>query len=130
MNPYGKAFRIIRLIKDIPLGTVAGDLNIDERTLRKIEDGETDLITPRFNQMLQYYKIEYPIIFELAKDHGAFQNVIQSINGDSTIVNQNVSSIQMSEMQKRIDIVEREIEQYKENDRFQKEMIAKLMEKK
>ena len=80
--------------------------------------------------MLQYYKIEYPIIFELAKDHGAFQNVIQSINGDSTIVNQNVSSIQMSEMQKRIDIVEREIEQYKENDRFQKEMIAKLMEKK
>ena len=110
MNPYGKAFRIIRLIKDIPLGTVASDLNIDERILRKIEDGETDLITPRFNQMPQYYKIEYPIIFELAKDHGAFQNVIQSINGDSTIVNQNVSSIQMSEMQKRIDIVERKIE--------------------
>jgi transcriptional regulator with XRE-family HTH domain len=126
MHNYGKAFRTIRLIKGIALGQAADGLNIDERTLRKIEDGETDLITPRFDQMLSFYAVEYPIVFELVKEHMPSQNIIQSITGDSTVVNQNQPA-PMEDKDKYISALLAQIEQMQLNDKFQKEWIERLM---
>ena len=124
MNPYGKAFRIIRLIKNISLTQAAAELNIDDHTLRNIEDGKTDIITPRFDQLLEYYHVPHTVIFELAKDQSAFQNVIQTITGESTVVNQNQSPPGSENEGKQTDLL---IQQLQGNDRFQKNLIEQLM---
>jgi transcriptional regulator with XRE-family HTH domain len=127
-NNYGKAFKTIRLIKGIQLSQAADELNIDERTLRKIEDGETDIITPRFEQLLNYYAVEYNIVFELIKDQPLPQNIIRTIKGNDTVVNQNQVSV--TEREKLISSLEAQIEQLKINDKFQKEIIERLLSNK
>lgn len=127
-NNYGKAFKTIRLIKGIQLSQAADELNIDERTLRKIEDGETDIITPRFEQLLNYYAVEYNVVFELIKDQPLPQNIIRTIKGNDTVVNQNQVSV--TEREKLISSLEAQIEQLKINDKFQKEIIERLLSNK
>lgn len=128
MEKYGFAFKTIRLIKGISLSQAATDLNIDERTLRKIEDGETDVITPRFDQLLNYYSVEYGIVFDLAKEKTLSQNIVRSIKGNDTIVHQNtVSESSLRDKDKLIAILERQIEQLNENLKFQNEIIERLM---
>lgn len=127
-NPYGKAFRTVRLIKDIPLGQAASDLDVDERTLRDIESGKTDIITPRFDQMLAYYFIPHQVIFDLAADQSKFQNIIHNAKRDAVVVNQGaVPSSEQTVQEKLVNSLEKQIEQLQQNDLFQKELIAKLM---
>ena len=123
-NPYGKAFRTVRLIKDIPHGQAASDLNIDPRTLRDIESGKTDIITPRFDQMLTYYSVPYQVIFDLAAaDQAKFQNIIHEAKGKTVVVNQGAASVPSSEQttqDKLVSALEKQIEQLQANVFFRK----------
>lgn len=135
MNAYGKAFRTVRLIKAIPLGIAANDLDIDERTLRDIESGKTDIISPRFDQMLKYYSIPNQVIFDLATDHSKFQNIIHNAKRDAVVVNQGTvpSSEQtahdklVTALEKQVEHLQNQIRHLEQNDLFQRELIAKLI---
>lgn len=89
MGGYGHAFKIVRQIKQIPIKDAATNLGIDERSLRDIENGKTTLVTERFGQLLDFYKIDHNLIFELAEDKVSLQNVVHEAKRDGIVVNQN-----------------------------------------
>lgn len=134
-NPYGKAFRTVRLIKDIPHGQAASDLNIDPRTLQDIESGKTDIISPRFDQMLTYYAIPHQVIFDLAANPSKFQNIIHEakceINQGTTPAPSSEQTAQdklVSALEKQIEQLQSQVRHLERNDFFQKELIARLMQ--
>lgn len=88
MIAYGKAFKTIRLIKDIPLEEAADGLGIDKRTLWDIESDETKVVFERFEQMTKFYNIEPEVVFDLALSKATFQNVVHKAQRDGIVVNQ------------------------------------------
>ncbi len=111
MTSYGKAFKTIRLIKDMRLDEAAQTLGIDERTLRDIEAGKTKLISERFDQMLALYKIDRELVFELAQSNSGLHNVVHEAKRDGIVVNQSGSSKEPSPqdlemLQKRVEALE------------------------
>lgn len=136
-NPYSKAFRTVRLIKDIPLGQAASDLDVDERTLRDIESGKTDIISPRFDQLLKYYSIPHQVIFDLAADQSKFQNVIHKAKSETVQINQGAAAASseqttqdklVSSLEKQIEQLQSQVQHLERNDFFQKELIARLVQ--
>ena len=74
--------------------------------------------------MLDYYHVEHPIVFELAKDQSAFQNVIHNLTGDSTVFNQSSAAVMdADERDKQIANLELRIAKLEENDLFNKNLI-------
>ena len=125
MGNYGKAFKIIRLIKDINLDAAAEGLDIDTRTLRDIESGKSSVITDRFDQMIKFYQVKPEIILDLAVDQTAFQNVIHEVKRDN-IFNQSTTS-EKETLERLISSLETRIQQLEANDVFHKNMINKLL---
>jgi transcriptional regulator with XRE-family HTH domain len=127
MNNYGKAFKIIRLIKDIHLNNAAIDLKMDERTLRDIESGKTQIISDRFDQLLAYYAIRPEVVLELAADQNTVSNVIQEVKRDN-IVHQNngINDNERTAYQKMIDALQARIEHMEQQEVFYRETIQRL----
>jgi cytoskeletal protein RodZ len=94
MNDFGKAFRTIRLIKDIPTQTAASDLGIDERSLRDIEHGKTALVTERFEQLRSYNQVPAQLIFDIALEQKSLQHTVNDVKQNSTgmIFNQGLNA--------------------------------------
>jgi transcriptional regulator with XRE-family HTH domain len=126
MANYGKAFKTIRLIKDVTLTEAADALHVDERTLRDIESGKTSVITDRFDQLLQFYKITPEIVFELAGDQNSIQNIIHEVKRDSIFHQTPTSANELETLQRLIDNLEEQIRHLRENDLFQKKLIEDL----
>jgi cytoskeletal protein RodZ len=124
MNDFGKAFRTIRLIKDIPAQIAASDLGIDERSLRDIEHGKTALVTERFEQLRSYYKIPAQLIFDIALEQKGLQHTVNDVKQHSTgmIFNQaqNAEKELLTQFDKRITFLE-------DQNKTLLEMINKLI---
>ena len=124
MIQYGKAFKTIRLIKDIREGEAAEALGIDKRTLYDIESCKTALVSERFEQMLKYYKTSLQVVTDLAKDPSTFHNVINNSKRDAIVVNQGQIPY---ERDKEISDLRAIIEDLKEQDKFRKMEIERLL---
>ncbi len=131
MTSYGKAFKTIRLIKDMRLDEAAQTLGIDERTLRDIEAGKTKLISERFDQMLDLYKIERDLVFDLAQNNSGLHNVVHEAKRDGIVVHQADASKESTEdltmLQKRIEVLEATCLRLEENEKFLKSLILKAI---
>lgn len=84
MNNIGKAFRTVRLIKDMTLLQAADKLGVDERSLRDMENGKTTLVTERFSQLLEMYQISASLVFDIATDQSSIQNTVQEVRQNAT----------------------------------------------
>ncbi len=109
------------------LDEAAQTLGIDERTLRDIEAGKTKLISERFDQMLDLYKIDRDLVFELAQNNSGLHNVVHEAKRDGIVVNQSdaskVPSQDLAMLQKRVEVLEATCLRLEENEKFLKSLV-------
>jgi transcriptional regulator with XRE-family HTH domain len=121
---YGKAFKTIRLIKDIREAEAAEALGIDKRTLYDIESGKTALISERFGQMLHLYQVTHDVIFYLADESS---NLDKKIINDINNVERYNFLPDLSNRDKEIELLHNTIDLLKEQDKFHKMEIERLL---
>lgn len=87
MTNFGEAFRIIRTVKKIAPKQAAADLECDEKTIRDIESGKVGVVSKRFQQLCDYYKVEPELVLALASGKTSFQNIIYDAHHNDTVIN-------------------------------------------
>ena len=110
MTNFGETFRIIRTLKKILPKQVAADLNCDEKTIRDIELGKTQLVSKRFKQLCDYYKIEPDLVFSVAAGKASFQNFVYNTDRNGLVDNY-VKDLEKDIRDKYITILKKQVEQ-------------------
>lgn len=62
----GKELKVLRIRNDLSLEKVAEDNGLNRETIRRYENGATDLSIERLESLLNYYKVDKIIFFNQA----------------------------------------------------------------
>ena len=126
MEKVNRNIRKIRLIKNLKQEHVAERLGISLKTYQKMENGEAPVSVERLNTIADVFEMQASDILNMPDDNQSFF-ITQNHNQSPVGVNNYIHAAEVEALKNHIQSLESSIRRLEENDRFQKELIAKLM---
>lgn len=106
---------------------MADTLGISLKTYNKMEGGEAPVSVDRLNKVAQEFGLKAEDILALKDDNSMFNNTVHEAKRDGIVINHSISTTEKEAYENQIQALMATIKLLEENDRFQKEMISKLM---
>ncbi len=84
---FGKALKILRLIKELNQAQVATGVHMEERTYREIESDRRSISAKEVILFADFYRIDIQLIYDIAKDTLPLQNIVHEAKRDGIVIN-------------------------------------------
>ncbi len=123
----GQKIKKIRLFKNLTQEYMAERLGVSIKTYNKMEAGAAPVSVDRLNKAAEEFGMKPEEILTLKDDHTTFTNTVHEAKRDGIVINHSISQGEKEALEAQIRSLEEHIKTLQETDRFQKELIAKLL---
>lgn len=126
----GQKIKKIRLYKNLTQEHMAERLGVSLKTYNKMEGGAAPVSIDRLNKAAEEFGMKPEEILKMPEDGNVFTTNFNEAKAERDVIINQVCASEREALEKRIQSLEEQVKLLQENDRFQKDLITKLMAEK